>query len=177
MPPRAKVTSVEAIDAFRVSLLVYLSKARPAMDEVGSEVTRLRLWLQQDQRQHWEAQIRRRTKDLEEAQQAVFTASIATYRKDPGPAQMALRKARQAVEEAETKLRRVKKWSNEFDSEVSPIARQLERLNSFLASNLPQAVASLGQTVKTLHAYAEVSPRTDAPVSAPPDAAPPPNDQ
>ena len=168
MPPRAHVTSVAAIEDFRANRLVYLSKARPVMDEVGSEVTRLRIWLQQDQPRFWESQIRRRSQDVQEAQQAVFTASIATYRRDPVPTQLALRKAKQLLEEADTKLRRVKKWSNNFDSELSPLARQLERLNSLLANNLPQAVAGLAQTINTLHAYSEVGQLPAAPATAPP---------
>ena len=45
MPERAHVTSVDALELFRSQLIVYLSKARPALDEVSAEVVRTRVWL------------------------------------------------------------------------------------------------------------------------------------
>ena len=74
MPERAHVTSVEALEEFRATLIVYLTKARPTLEEVSGDVMRTRLWLENEQRVHWEAQVRRRTKELEEAQAALFQA-------------------------------------------------------------------------------------------------------
>src|SRR5438046_9744601 len=74
MPQRAQVTSVEALEAFRASLIVYLSKARPTLEEVSADVLRTRLWLENEQRTHWENQVRRRHKELEQAQKALFSA-------------------------------------------------------------------------------------------------------
>ena len=68
MPQKAQVRSIEAIEAFRSHLIVYLSQARPALEEAAAEVTRTRSWLENDQRTHWENQIRRRTKELEQVQ-------------------------------------------------------------------------------------------------------------
>ena len=62
MPQSAHVTSVDALEAFRSSLIVYMSKARPTLEEISAEVMRTRLWLQTDQRTHWESQTRRRAK-------------------------------------------------------------------------------------------------------------------
>ena len=42
MPQRAKITSVEMLESFRESLILYLSKARPVVDEVGADVARTR---------------------------------------------------------------------------------------------------------------------------------------
>ena len=54
MAAAAQITSVESLEAFRASLIVYLSQVRPLLDEVGNEVSRTRLWLQNDQRQFWD---------------------------------------------------------------------------------------------------------------------------
>ena len=40
MADRAQVTSVEAIEAFRSALIVYLSKARPALEEIAKNFGR-----------------------------------------------------------------------------------------------------------------------------------------
>ena len=39
MPQRAHVTSLSAIEAFRANLIVYLSKARPTLEEVYLQLT------------------------------------------------------------------------------------------------------------------------------------------
>ena len=68
MPDRAHVTSVDALEAFRSNLIVYLSKARPTLEEVSAEVQRMRSWLEDEQRTYWENELRRRSRALEEAQ-------------------------------------------------------------------------------------------------------------
>ena len=60
----AQITSVEAIEAFRADLIVYLGQMRPVVDEVGSELVRMKAWLQTEQRQHWEQQARLRQRRL-----------------------------------------------------------------------------------------------------------------
>src|SRR3954447_4370474 len=110
MPERANVTSVDALKAFRSNLIVYVSKARPTLEEVTGDVMRTRLWLESDRRGYWEAQVRRRTKELERAQQAVFGAGLSKLREVSMAEKMAVRKAKAALEEAEAKLKRVKQW-------------------------------------------------------------------
>ena len=50
---QAKVTSVEVIDAFRASLIIFQSKARRCLDDAADELRRMRMWLQHDQRLRW----------------------------------------------------------------------------------------------------------------------------
>ncbi len=157
MPEQARVTSVEALDAFKANLLIYLSKARPTLEEISSDVQRIRLWLQHDQRIHWEGQMRRRLKTLEEAQQALATARLANFRDARTAEVMAVRRAKHAVEEAETKLKILKKWDRDFDSQMLPLSRHLDKLHTYLANSLPKAVAYLTQVGNTLDAYSDRS--------------------
>jgi len=168
MPERAHVTSVEAIEAFRTSLILYVSKARPALEEVSGEVLRTKLWLENDQRVHWEGLFRRRAKALEQAQQALSSARMSSLQNAGTAEQMAVHKAKHAVEEAEAKLKQLKYWNREFDGRVEPLVKQLQKLHTFLANDLVHAAAYLTQTVNTLAAYAEVAPPADAPPSVPP---------
>lgn len=157
MPDRAHVTSVDAIGAFRTDLIIYLSKARPAVDEVSDDLLRMRGWLQNDQRIFWETQVRRRTRALEDAQQALFSAGIANLRDATSAEQQAVRNARRALAEAEEKLRTLKRWGREFENQMAPLAKQLTRLQSVLANDLPHAIVHLAQVVRTLDAYAGVA--------------------
>ena len=158
MATSAKVTSVEALESFRTSLIVYLSKARPTLDEVSDEVIRVRGWLEGDRRVHWEGQVRRARQKLLDAQQAVFSAELSNLREVSTAERMAMQRAKRALEEAEAKLTLVKKWSRNFANDVMPIARQLEKLQSVFATNLPEAIAYLGQTVRTLEDYSDATP-------------------
>ena len=170
MAERAHVTSVEALEAFRSSLIVYLSKARPTLEEVSDEVLRTRLWLENEQRTHWESEVRRRTRTLEQAQQALFSAGISSLR-DAGDAEkMAVQKARRALEEAEAKLKAVKQWAREFDNRAEPLTRQLDKLHTLLCTDLQKAAAELANVIKTLDAYMDVAPPDLEGTAAPPPA-------
>ena len=156
--PEANVTSTEAIAAFRSALVVYLSKAKPVLEDACDEVARMRIWLQSSQRVHWENEVRKRTRILENAQQALFSQSIGSLR-DPGMAEkMAVTKAKRALVEADEKLQAVKRWNREFDHLAAPMVKQFESLRTTLANDMPKAATQLGQIVKTLDAYANVSP-------------------
>ena len=82
MPDRAHVTSVDALESFRANLIVYLSKARPTLEEVSADVQRMRGWLESEQRTHWENELRQRSQALEEAQQALFSSKLSTLPRD-----------------------------------------------------------------------------------------------
>jgi len=156
MPQKAHVTSLEALETFRSNLIIFLSQARPALDEISSEVQRTRNWLENDQRVNWQNQMRRRTKDLEQAQQALFSARLGVLRKETAADQLTVHRAKAAVVEADEKLRIIKKWDREFDGRVQPLVKQTEKLHTVLSNDMVQAVAYLAQAIKTLAAYAEI---------------------
>ena len=168
MPDRAQVTSIEALDSFRAELLVYLSKMRPLLEDSSDEISRTRLWLQSDRRLHWESQVRRRTKELAQAQQALFSAELANLRGPAMAERMAVQRRERALADAQEKLRLVKRWTIEFDHRAEPLAKQLESLHSVLTQTIPKAAAWLAQAVKTLDAYARVAPPKTATSTQPP---------
>ena len=170
MSDRAHVTSVEAIEAFRANLLVYATKARPVLEEACDEVSRTRQWLETDRRLHWENQVRRRLKDLEQAQQALFSAGMANLREPTSAEKAAVQRARHALEDAEARLKLVKRWNIEFDNRVEPSVKQLDHLRTVLANAVPKASAFLAQAIKSLDAYAGVALLAASPVV--PGAAP-----
>ncbi len=165
MPQRAQVRSIDAIEAFRSHLIVYLSQARPALEEAAADVMRTRSWLENEQRAYWENQIRRRSKELEQIEQALFSARLGGLRKESSADQLAFHRAKRALEEAEGKLRTVKKWAREFDNRVQPLLKQTEKLHTVLSHDMVNAVGYLAQTLNTLAAYAEIQPApTQTPV-------------
>jgi predicted ATPase len=162
MPDRAHVTSVDALESFRSSLIVYLSKARPTLEEVSADVQRTRGWLEGEQRTYWENEFRRRHRALAEAQAAVFSSRISKLREVSAAEQMAVRRAKRDLDEADAKLRVVKQWNRVFDNRVDPLVKQMEKLHTVLANDMVKAVAFLKQAIDTLHNYAGVIPATAA---------------
>lgn len=170
MAERAHVASIEALESFRAALLVYMAKTRPTLEEAADDVLRTRLWLENEQRVHWEGQLRRHSKALEQAQQSLSSARFSSLREASAAEQAAVIKARRGVDQAEDKLRRIKQWARDFDSRVEPVARQLDKLTTFLANDLPKAAASLAQAVKILDAYAGGAIPSALDAGAPPPA-------
>jgi len=158
MAERANVTSVEAIESFRASIIAYLGKTRPVLEDACDEVFRMRQWLQHDRRVHWENQVRRRRKILEDAEQALFSARLGNLREPTSAESAAVLRAKRAFDEAEEKLRLVKKWTVEFDNRVQPLVKELEGLRTMFANDMPKAITHLALVVKMLDAYAGVKP-------------------
>jgi hypothetical protein len=155
MPQKAHVTSLDALESFRSNLIIFLSQARPAVDEVSADVLRTRMWLENEQRMHWENQVRRRIKELEQAQQALFSARLGALHTGSSMEQLQVHRAKAGLVDAESKLRIVKKWDREFEGRVQPLVKQMEKLQTVLSNDMVQAVAYLTQAINTLAAYAE----------------------
>jgi hypothetical protein len=153
MADKAQITSVEAIASFRAGLIVFLGHARPVLEEVAGELTRTRLWLQDEQRLFWEQERRRRERRLETARQELFTATLSQFHESTVLQHLAVQRTQQAVREAEAKLGTLKKWGRELENRAAPLLKQTEQLQGFLATDMARAVAYLDQALKALDAY------------------------
>ncbi len=158
MSERARVSSLEALEAFRAKLIIYREKANRVLDEISDEVTRTRLWLQLDRPAHWNAEIRKRNRELEQCQQELFTARVSQFNDPVDLKQAMVRKAREGVRAGEAKLNCVQRWTRAYDQRVETPAKQVEKLRHIVDKDLGTAVHYLDQMVRTLHAYAETSP-------------------
>ena len=146
------------------ALIVFISKTRQALDTAQDAVKKTRGWLQTEQPAYWSSQIKLRQKRLDQAQQELMSARMSEFVENPAAQQMAVRKARAALEEAQAKLERTKAWGRDFDRNVDPMARKLDGLRDFIDSDLARAVAHLVEIQKIIDAYNE------APAPAPPAA-------
>ena len=156
MDDRARVGSIGALEDFRAALIRYAERARRALDDVAGEVKRTRGWLETEQRQKWEAEHRRRSRVLEQAEQELYSARMSSLRDDKTAQQMAVNKARRAVAEAEEKLAVLERWRLSYDAKVGALAKQLESLHDTLSRRMPQAAVSLSNSIRHLQDYAEV---------------------
>ena len=153
MSDQAEVTSIDAIADFRTALLIYISKVRPLLDDSADEVFRTREWLRTSQRIHWENQVRAKTRELSDAQQALFSAELAKLRAPSSAELMAVQKAKRALAEAEEKLRTIKKLAASFEKEAVPRLKHVENLRSAVATDLQEGVHFLERIVGVLDRY------------------------
>lgn len=158
MAERAQVTSVEAIESFRANLILYLKKARATAEEVSNGVVRTRVWLQNDQRRYWQREIRVRRQKLERAQQELLSANLSRLQEASAAQLLAVRRAQEAVREAEAKLSLLKRWDHELENRSEPLVKSVDQLRDYLASEMPRAVAHLTQVVRALEAYTGTAP-------------------
>jgi hypothetical protein len=158
MAERAQVTSVEAVESFRASLIVYRKNARAALEEARDEVLRTRSWVQDDRRRHWENQTRVRSRKLEEARAELFRARLSQFHESTALQIMAVQRAERSIRAAEAKLAIVKKWDRELENRTDPLLKQVNQLHGFLTTDMAHAVAYLDQMLRTLAAYASVAP-------------------
>lgn len=165
MADQARISNLDAIDAFRSALIVFISKTRQTLDAAQDAVKKTRGWLQTEQPQYWMSQIKQRQKKLDQAQAELMSARMSEFVDSPTVQQMAVRKYRYALEEAQQKLDRTKAWARDYDRTVDPIAKKLDGLRDYLDNDLARAVAYLTEIQKILAAYAEAS----APAPAPPE--------
>ncbi len=168
MPERAKVNSVEAIDRFRAQLVVYIEKAGTALDEISEEVLRTKSWLEHDRRAHWRRETVKRRRVLEQCQQELFSARLSRFSEGTQLQQMAVQRARRALQEADDRIQAVRRWMQQYDSRVQPLAREVEKLRHVLTQDMREAATRLTQTVKILEAYTESAPRRAVPPTTDP---------
>ena len=173
MGVQAKVTSVDALDALRASMVIFVTKARQSVDTVRDRVRRTRNWLQMEQRVHWEGEIRRRQRKLDQTVQDLYSARLTKMTGAIAIREAEVRKAKAAVEEAHQKLRNVKKWNQNFDAAADPLVKKLDGFRDYLDQEMPDAITFLYRAREILDAYAERSapvgdppPATDAPPAA-----------
>ena len=167
MSEQAKISSIEALEAFRADLIQYIAKARVALEDMEGDVRRTQTWLDIDRKQHWEGQMKIWLKKLHQAEQELYSANLTNPQASNAFQKMAVLKARRKVEEAEEKIRVVKKWRQTFENRATPLLRQLDPMFHLVGQHLPKGVYSLGESIKALQAYAE---RNVAPQPATPPA-------
>jgi len=158
MSQQANITSVEAIEAFRAQLVIYLAQMRPVLDEISSEVLRTRSWLEDDRRRYWLQEMRSKSRKLEDAKQELFTASLSKMGETTSFQQMAVQKAQRDMRVVEDKMAVLKKWDRDLDNKTSPLVKQMEQLHGFLSVEMERAVAYLDQAIRALDAYRSVTP-------------------
>ena len=167
MSDQVKISSIDALEAFRADLIQYIAKARVALEDMEGDVRRTQTWLDTDRAQHWGGQIKLWMKNLHQAEQELYSANLTNPQASNAFQRMAVLKAKRKLDEAEAKMRMLKKWRQTFENRATPLLRQLDPMFYLVGQQLPKGVFALGESIKALQAYAEKSLPTKPAAAAP----------
>jgi hypothetical protein len=157
MQPQAKVSSIDAVDAFRSSLILYLERARHVLDDVQHDITQQRAWLQHDRLPFWKRQVHLFELELAQAEQELLTARLSGQTEAVRDRRRTVERAKAKLDQATETFGHTRRWLSQFDHAVDPQVKRTAPLRQVLDHDLVKAVALLAETMRVLVDYAAVS--------------------
>src|SRR5688500_9551233 len=76
MTQSARVGSIDALKDFRVAMAKFAEASTVALDDAESEMQRTLVWLETEQHQHWQNELRKRTDAVGKAKEALRMKEI-----------------------------------------------------------------------------------------------------
>lgn len=160
MGTQANVQSIEALKGLRTALALFSEEVLSALGAVDMEIRRTVHWVQQDRKNYWQEQIKRRREAVAAAQAEVFRRKLAKT-DDYTPAfseqKELLRKAQASLQDAEQRVILVRKWEPALQHAVLEYQASRRRIKDLAAGDTPRAVAVLERLVEALEAYLRVT--------------------
>ena len=154
----AKVTSLDALREFKASIAEFAELAGLALSEAQSDVQRTIWWLQHDQAAHWQREIKKRTEKLNQAKAELFKKQLESN--DTRTSAVVERKnvtrAQNALDEADEKLKRVKKWHQILEREQLLFRAGCGQVSGAVAGDLPVALGRMDKMISSLEAYISI---------------------
>src|SRR5256885_9726349 len=121
MSETARVESIDALKAFKRALFKFAEGASVALGDAESEISRAQLWLETEQRSHWNNQVRKRTELVARAKEALRMKKL--YKDATGSTQSAVDEekalaiAQRRLTEAEQKVVAVRRYASQLQKD------------------------------------------------------------
>ena len=164
MRQAASVSSINALKDFKRALDTFASIIRTALGEAQSDLQRTTWWVQQDRLTHWQVQKRKRMTQLAQAKSELFRSQVASpdQRVPATLEHKAVDEAQRRMDEAETKLANIKRWSRVLEREVILYKGHCQQLARAVDGEVPAALIRLDKMVAALEKYVQIqAPSTD----------------
>src|SRR4051812_47930744 len=156
----ARIDNVDALREFRTRLIKFVELAQVALADAEGEMQRVLVWLETEANTYWTGQIRKRHEAVEKAKDAVRQKKL--FKSPTGSTQSAveeekqLRIAQKRLEEAEEKLKNVRRYIPRLQKEISIYKGGVQRLATNISSDIPMAISRLDKMTQALEAYASL---------------------
>ena len=150
------IESPEVIQQFRNHFVLFDKACQQAVSGLKTDIQRTKDWLQREQLQHWKRELRKREEAYQTARRECHRARLQAQRSSESAyieAKKVLDRATRRKEEAEQKIRSLKKWSGFLDHKVGELIGPCLNLSNQLESFTPRALARLDRMVESLEEY------------------------
>lgn len=156
MTNSARVTSIEAVRAFRAALTQFGDEAEDSVVMLQLASRKAMQWLQQDRARYWPEQVRKAQEWVMQARNELERCQLR-YGSEQAPSCMdqkkALEKARRRLRLCEEKVKAVKRWTQIIRQELDNFQGELGKLTNWLEADLPRATAALERMLRALDKY------------------------
>jgi hypothetical protein len=157
MPQGAHVDSVDGLRLFKSALHKYVEAARAALGDAEGEMHRTLIWLEGEQLNHWQHQIRLLNEMVSRAKEAVRQKKLfkgpAGHTQSAAEEEKALAMLLRKLQEAEEKLVATRQYGRKLQKEILLYKGQAQRFATAIDSSIPTAIAQLDQMVGALESY------------------------
>lgn len=166
MSSSARVTSIDAVRDFRASLCNFIEESGQSICNIDMEIQRFYDWLSNDQLGYWSRQVRVSEEKLAEARNALHQRKLASFEDNPSLIQEKkdVDRCKRRLEEAEDKVKAVKRWTRVVEQEIDEYRGKREQLSSSVQGDLPRGVSMLERVIASLDAYVAMNSAPEAPV-------------
>ena len=164
----AGVHSLAALEELKNVLAKFQTEGKEALAVTDMTVHRSLEWFQHDLLKQWQSEFRKREEAVTNARADLERCRMQSFgdrTPDCTDQKVALKKAQIRLEEAEQKIKAVKKWSRILEEEVGEYRGPAQELANVIAGDLPKAVAELNRMLLALEAYIGVKAPSGAAVS------------
>jgi len=166
MGESAKITSIDAVQAFAVALEAFQDEATAALDELELQVRRALEWIHHDRKQFWRHQVQTGWQKVTEARLQLEQAQTFRRIADRTPScvdeKKALAKAKRRLDFAQEKVETVRHWTGAIDHAVGEYRGGIAQLATWLMADLPLALAALDRMSRALESYVAIEAMPDA---------------
>jgi hypothetical protein len=165
----ARVTSIDAIVAFRGALKTFEEDAAQAILSLDEQSRRALDWIDHDAATYWRQEIKRCSDLVARTRSELETCRLRTVggqRSSCLEQEQAYRAAQQKLRMAEEKIEVVRKWSQRVRRELDDYRGRTMGLRMALERELPRTLGLLERTISSLDAYVERTQQADAGASA-----------
>jgi len=160
MSQGARVSSLDALGAFKAALQKFHDHAQQALLEADMEIQRVEDWLNNDRPIFWKHEKKKREDEVARAKDELrrITLSISEHKPSAVEQKKALKRAQQRLEEAREKIRIVDVWKRQFERAKNEYRGQTQHIHDAVDSTIPRTIVLVERLMADLHAYLSVAP-------------------
>lgn len=170
MSGSAKITSIDAVENFRLALMKFNDNAVRALMSIDEQTKRALHWFEHEAPTEWNMRIRKCHEDVERARSALdtcLTKKVGDNRPSCMEEKQALQAAKRRLAHAQEMLDVIRVWTTRIRQACDDYRGGVMGLRTTLDTRVPETVAMLSRTVRALDSYTEQNREKNDSSSAP----------